>query len=504
MELGTLHTSPMALVRDLLATPLLTHLEVVAGADGRTPVRSVALLEEMHAIERTPAGAFAVLTRAASADLSGYQFDTAVRLAAQRQLAGLALVFPADTRLPPTAASIAERSQVSIVQLPPDANLGELCVHLTHELDRDSGRLWAGLRAVLGLLDDDRAVDPAYVADLVQRTLGTPVSSAPDAAGDDDLQCEVTADGDVEAVLAAPRGGEPGDTATHLALALGASLSGRAIERERRRTEAPIRSSAPLLSELVLTAPAQADLLADRARDLRLPVDGWHLVLRLEWLNVETLAGGDELAQIQMADQLTRLALQQVRSHSGSWHAAPVGTALLLIRMSPGRPSDGHVDEAAGNARRVVERLHSRFPGLELRGGIGQAHPGVAGLRASAAEARAAMAGARLNGVNVFDDSRVHRMLSEWYASDAVRDSARELLAPLDALGPARASKAIETLRTYLDTGGSLVETGKALHLHRNAVAYRMRRILNALDTDLDDPDRRLTLHLACRARQLE
>jgi hypothetical protein len=498
----------MALMRELLAAPFLTHLEVVAGTDSRTPVRSIALLEEMHAIERTAPGALAVLTRSASAGLAGYQFDTAVRLAAERRLAGLALVFPADAGLPPTAASIAERSHVCVVQLPPEADLGELCAHLTRELDRDGSRLWAGLRSVLALLDGEEVADPAYVAATLERALGAPVSSSPgpaaDGDGDGDLRSEVIADGDVEAVLSSPRGGEPGETAMQLALTLGASLSGRAIERERRRNEAPIRSSSLLLSEMVLGAPTQAEALAERARDLRLPVDGWHLVMRLEWLNVETLAGGDELAQIQISDQLTRLALQQARSHSGSWHPAPVGAALLLIRMSRGRPADADAGEAATSARLVVERLRSRFPALELRGGIGRAHPGVAGLRASAAEARAAVAGAPLNGVNVFDDSRIHRMLSEWYASDAVRDSVRELLAPLDALGPVRAARAIKTLRTYLDTGGSLVETGKALHLHRNAVAYRMRRILDALDADLDDPDRRLTLHLACRARELE
>jgi hypothetical protein len=493
----------MALVGELLAAPQLSHLEVVAGAGGRTPVRSIALLEDMHAIEQTPAGAFAVLTRAASAGLSGYQFDTAVRLAGERQLAGLTLVFPADTGLPPTAASIAERSQVCVVPLPPETDLGELCAHLTRELDRDSGRLWTGLRTVLARLDGDEAADPAYVAKVVQGALGTPVSSAAPPA-EDDLQREVIADGDVEALLSAARCGEPADTAMQLALTLGAALSGRAIERERRRTEAPIRSSSLLLSQLVLGAPAQAEALADRARDLRLPVDGWHFAMRLEWLNVEALADGDELARIQISDQLTRLALQQVRSDSGSWYAAPIETALLLIRMNPRRTVDADVAAAATSARRVIERLRSRFPMLELRCGIGQPHPGLAGLRASAAEARAAVAGATLNGVNVFDDSRIHRMLSEWYASDAVRDSVKELLAPLDALGPVRSARAIQTLRTYLDTGGSLAETGKALHLHRNAVAYRMRRIVDALDADLDDPDRRLTLHLACRARELE
>jgi len=45
------------------------------------------------------------------------------------------------------------------------------------------------------------------------------------------------------------------------------------------------------------------------------------------------------------------------------------------------------------------------------------------------------------------------------------------------------------------------VRAGARLHLHRNAVAYRMRRIAALLDADLADPDDRFALELACRAR---
>jgi sugar diacid utilization regulator len=494
----------VALVQDLLSATALNRLQVVAGAPAATPVRAIALLEGLHAIEHAPQGAFAVLTRAGSADLWGYQLDTAVRLAAERGLAALALTFPGEARLPATATSIAERSRLAIVRVPADADLGELCGQLTRELDDSAGRLWGGLRNLLGRLDGDRTGEPAYLAGLLGEALGLPVEASDQAPDGDLLQADVIADGALEGVLSAPRTGEPADTAAQLALTLGAALGGRALELQRRRQEAPIRSSSLILSELVLGAPQHADSLADRARDLGLPVDGWHVVLRLESLNAEELAGGDELAQIQMSDEMTRLALQWVRSHTGTWYAARVGTALLLIRMTHGRPGEGTVAEAAAGARRVLERLRSRFPGLELRCGVGQAHPGVQGLRASTAEARAALARTPVNGVGVFDAAGMHRMLAEWYASDTVRDLVRELLAPLDALGPARAATAVATLRTYLDTGGSLAATGKALHLHRNAVAYRMRRILDALDTDLKDPDRRLALHLACRARELE
>ena len=59
-------------------------------------------------------------------------------------------------------------------------------------------------------------------------------------------------------------------------------------------------------------------------------------------------------------------------------------------------------------------------------------------------------------------------------------------------------------LRELDDEQGSIVRTAKALHLHRNAAAYRLRRITDLLEVDLEDPDQRLALQLACRARLIE
>jgi DNA-binding PucR family transcriptional regulator len=106
--------------------------------------------------------------------------------------------------------------------------------------------------------------------------------------------------------------------------------------------------------------------------------------------------------------------------------------------------------------------------------------------------------------VAAHDAVGVRRMLMEWYASDTARASVRDQLAPLERLGPARADTAIRTLAAYLDEQGSIVRTAQKLHLHRNAVANRLRGITELLELDLDDPDQRLALQLACRARLLD
>jgi DNA-binding PucR family transcriptional regulator len=157
--------------------------------------------------------------------------------------------------------------------------------------------------------------------------------------------------------------------------------------------------------------------------------------------------------------------------------------------------------------QRVVDLIRDRFPGLSPVAGVGGVHAGLAGLRASAAEASAAAGSARASGrpgaVSGFDAVGLRRMLVEWYASDSARESVRTLLAPLERLGPRRAEEAIRTLQIYLDEQGSVIRTARRLHLHRNAVSYRIRRIFQVLDVDPADPDQRLALQLACRARLL-
>jgi DNA-binding PucR family transcriptional regulator len=132
----------------------------------------------------------------------------------------------------------------------------------------------------------------------------------------------------------------------------------------------------------------------------------------------------------------------------------------------------------------------------------------VDGLRQSHAEAAAALSAAhalrRAGRAVAIDAVGMPRTMVEWLASDLARDGAHRLLEPLDALGPERARTAIETLQAYLDEQGSLVRSAARLHLHRNAVAYRMRGILERLDVDLADPDQRLALQLACRARLID
>jgi purine catabolism regulator len=75
---------------------------------------------------------------------------------------------------------------------------------------------------------------------------------------------------------------------------------------------------------------------------------------------------------------------------------------------------------------------------------------------------------------------------------------ARELLRPLLEGRPDVRGEHLATLRAVLDRGG-VNEAAAALGVHRNTVAYRLRRIEALTGWRLSDPELRLPLAIAVR-----
>ena len=64
-------------------------------------------------------------------------------------------------------------------------------------------------------------------------------------------------------------------------------------------------------------------------------------------------------------------------------------------------------------------------------------------------------------------------------------------------------STLVLTLSHYLECGGSYEESAAALHIHRSTLRYRLGRIREITQLDLNDVDSRLNLHVATRAWQV-
>jgi purine catabolism regulator len=121
------------------------------------------------------------------------------------------------------------------------------------------------------------------------------------------------------------------------------------------------------------------------------------------------------------------------------------------------------------------------------------------------AEARSTLEAARAVGEPIgvarADRLAAYRLLGALHnLPDGLRQ-ARALLEPLLGGRPDVRAERLATLRAILDHPGS-AEAAASLGIHRNTVAYRVRRMEAASGWSLDDPDLRLALSVAVRLVQ--
>jgi sugar diacid utilization regulator len=77
-------------------------------------------------------------------------------------------------------------------------------------------------------------------------------------------------------------------------------------------------------------------------------------------------------------------------------------------------------------------------------------------------------------------------------------------LKSLAAYDAARGTRLVQTLESYLDHGGTLINTAQALFIHRNTLLHRLERIQTLCPVDLHDPWQRLNLHAAAKCYRLQ
>jgi sugar diacid utilization regulator len=622
----------MPSVDEILASSPLAGLCRVSGSGGGRPVALVRLAESFTDLDRAPAASLVILSRLASAEISDYRLDMALRWAAIHQVAAVAAFADKPWQPTVTARDIAARADIALISIPAGTEAAGLVQAILREIGGGAelalGRAEQGLAAVLSvesarggveelraavaealgtrvefrpwpnghgavalgdratdnaaaraaadggptaanggpttadggpttadggptnadgglggppgadqpgsLLAGDRSGAPLTGASMSAGRSGAPLAGAPlagdrpgasatgappaaDRSGARDPALGGAADGEISAQVVvgetpvgsfvAPDAHGNFGVAVRLVLHTAAMTAGRLLDLARQAREVPVRSRSELLAELLMSDSAINEDLLERARQLAIPIGGWHVVVRIEADDLQD-AEPDEVQRFELLETAGQAALHAVAATGGTWYLSRIARAIVLVRITTSNPGPQAGARAARSAERALEAIKGRLPGLRFRAGVGAPHEGPTGLRASAAEARGALLAARAGlkppGVAAHDAVGVRRMLMEWYASDTARASVRDQLAPLEKLGPARADTAIRTLAAYLDEQGSIIKTAQRLHLHRNAVANRLRGITELLEMDLDDPDQRLALQLACRARLLD
>ena len=153
----------------------------------------------------------------------------------------------------------------------------------------------------------------------------------------------------------------------------------------------------------------------------------------------------------------------------------------------------------------IVKRIGDQDMGSTVTVGVGRDFPSLDGLTESYRQAvtAASVGSSRLGGSQAlhFDELGIHRILHVLQTHD---NQPPDALAALVDYDRRHNTDLVKTLKVYFETMGRPSAASQILHLHRNSLDYRIKRIQEIAGTSLEHPDTRLVLELGIRLLELE
>ncbi len=157
----------------------------------------------------------------------------------------------------------------------------------------------------------------------------------------------------------------------------------------------------------------------------------------------------------------------------------------------------------------VREQLATRTPSGIVASGVSRPAQGLSALRESYREAKDAVSIANELGereqTTYYGDLKLFQLLLALKERnlDEMRRFYRETLGPLVEHDDRKQGDLIRTLNGFFEANGNLAKAAIDLDVHRNTLVYRLERIAELTELNLDDADNRLILHLALKIQRV-
>ncbi|MEB3298635.1 MAG: helix-turn-helix domain-containing protein [Candidatus Sericytochromatia bacterium] len=176
--------------------------------------------------------------------------------------------------------------------------------------------------------------------------------------------------------------------------------------------------------------------------------------------------------------------------------------ASILVPMTADPPA---IEQMRRLALTIRDRLGAQGDTVSV--GVGLSSGDLLSLGRQHQEAvQALKIGRTLHGpgqVHCFDDMGVYRMLYQFAAERSPGAFLCEALSRLMAYDQQADKELVKTLGAFLDCNGNLTETSERLFIHRNTLKYRLERIRDITQVDLDTAETRLMLHIGLKMQQI-
>ncbi len=312
----------------------------------------------------------------------------------------------------------------------------------------------------------------------------------------------VRAGPDVLGLLAVGLDGQAGDSPGRLrALEHGSTVLALEMSKERAAAEVERRLRGDLVEEVLAGGLEgdEAERIARQAERLghRLPHRAWVVVLEPD--DDET-----EAAVLTRGDRLDAALSGLIRSRMPDTLALVRSASAVFLVPDEVAPDLAACEKLAEQI--LVAAAPVMKPG-SASVGFGNLANSVAELARSHVEARQALRLTRRAGgrgrVASYRALGAFRLLLEVQSPEALRRFVEELLGPLLQYAQSRDTPLLETLEALSAQRWVRRAAARHLGIHINSMSYRVERIQSLTGLSLDDPETRVAISIALRARAM-
>lgn len=154
----------------------------------------------------------------------------------------------------------------------------------------------------------------------------------------------------------------------------------------------------------------------------------------------------------------------------------------------------------------LLRIIHQKNDHLDIKIGLGRVYEGLIETHRSFTDAlRAVRIGHLVTDKDIiqFDELGIFKILSQRYLNDELKDFYNTTLKPLVDYDKKKSTELVRTLESYFRNNGNLTKISKELFAHYNTILYRINRINEICQIDLNNPDDQLDLQISLKIKEL-
>jgi PucR family transcriptional regulator, purine catabolism regulatory protein len=295
------------------------------------------------------------------------------------------------------------------------------------------------------------------------------------------------------------------DDLDRLAAERGALVCAVELAKQRAVVAAEQQLRGDFLDMLLTAGPTEESALARRAEEMGYPLVGQHVVV------IFGLRSGDLAQPQRLTPNLPRAWSLTTREFRVCLLDTGIQVFLCthedkLVALCCAEHDD-RLKAVIQYAQTTHERVTALSPEIRIAIGIGQPGANLAGLRRSFIQAREALALAEAlfegDKILTFGDLGLYHLLQHLQGCEELVTFYQQTLAPLVSYDLEHDAQLVSTLQAFFTHHGNVSQTAKSLYLHRNSLLYRLERIGEITEMDLDKADDRFALQLALKLQPL-